>query len=61
MYSPEQFRKFMRIGKPIGGRDIPSMKWLADTPFSVTEIDGMYEFLRAHHGMNTVMPNIALY
>jgi mono/diheme cytochrome c family protein len=51
MYSPEQFRHFMRTGKPIGGRDIPKMKWVADTPFTDNEIDGMYEFLRVHHGI----------
>lgn len=53
MYSPEQFRLFMRTGKPIGGRDIPSMRWVADAPFTDTEIDGMCEFLRAHHGIKT--------
>jgi cytochrome c553 len=51
IYSREQFRTFMRTGKPIGGRDIPSMRWVAGTPFSDTEIDGMYEFLRSHHGL----------
>lgn len=51
MYSPEQFRHFMRTGKPIGGRDIPNMNWVAQTPFSDFEIDGMYEFLRNHHGI----------
>jgi hypothetical protein len=28
---------------------MPGMKWVATTPFSDHEIDGMYEFLRAHH------------
>jgi cytochrome c553 len=51
MYSLEQFRQFMRTGKPIGGRDVPNMRWVADAPFSDAEIDGMYEFLRAHHGV----------
>lgn len=51
MYSPEQFRHFMRTGEPIGGRNIPNMKWVAKAPFSDLEIDGMYEFLRAHHGI----------
>jgi cytochrome c553 len=51
MYSPEQFRHLMRTGEPIGGREIPNMKWVAGTPFSDLEIHGMYEFLRAHHGV----------
>jgi cytochrome c553 len=51
MYSREQFRRFMRTGKPIDNRDIPSMRWVADTAFSDLEIDGMYEFLRVHHGI----------
>lgn len=50
VYTSDQFRQFMRTGTPIGGRDIPNMKWVADTPFTDDEIDGMYEFLRAHHG-----------
>jgi cytochrome c553 len=59
MYSPEEFRTFMRTGKPIGGRDIPSMQWVAETPFSDTEINGMYEFLRGHHGLgNDAQPAI---
>ncbi|GIL05777.1 MAG: hypothetical protein BroJett031_22970 [Betaproteobacteria bacterium] len=49
MYSPEQFREFMRTGKPIGGRDIPNMRWVVEAPFSDAEIDGMYQFLRVHH------------
>lgn len=53
MYSREQFRHFMRTGKPIGGRDIPSMRWVAETPFSDREIEGMYEFLRALFGLKT--------
>lgn len=51
MYSREQFRDFMRTGKPIGGRDIPSMTWVADAPFTDREIDGMYEFLRTRYGL----------
>jgi hypothetical protein len=39
----------MRTGEPVGGRDIPRMKWVAETPFSDLEIDGMYDFLRSHH------------
>jgi cytochrome c553 len=50
-YSREQFRQFMRTGKAVDGRDIPSMRWVATTPFTDGEIDGMYEFLRAHHGI----------
>jgi cytochrome c553 len=53
MYSQEQFKHFMRTGKPIGGRDIPNMKWVGDTPFTDFELDGMYEFLRAHHRIKT--------
>jgi cytochrome c553 len=53
MYSPEQFRTLMRTAKPIGGRDIPSMRWVAETPFSDTEISGMYEFLRGRHGLGS--------
>jgi cytochrome c553 len=51
MYSPQQFRHLMRTGKPIGGRDIPNMGWVVNASFSDYEIDGMYEFLRAHHGI----------
>ena len=53
MYSREQFRHFMRTGQPVDGRDIPSMKWVAETPFSDLEIDGIYDFLRAHHGITS--------
>jgi mono/diheme cytochrome c family protein len=51
MYSREQFLNFMRTGEPFGGRDIPSMTWVADTPFSDHEIHGMYEFLRTRYGL----------
>jgi cytochrome c553 len=57
MYSPEQFHTFMRTGKPIDGRDIPSMRWVAETPFSDTEISGMYEFLRAYHRLGKSRPS----
>lgn len=51
-YSPGQFHNFMRTGKPIGGRDIPEMSWVAEAPFTDGEIQGMYEFLRHHHGLD---------
>jgi cytochrome c553 len=52
IYSDEQFRHLMRTAQPVGGRALdPDMTWVADAPFTDDEIAGVYQFLRAHHGL----------
>jgi cytochrome c553 len=51
IYGPEDFRRLLRTGKPIGGRDIPKMNWMPDVDFTDAEIDELYAFLRSHHGI----------
>lgn len=48
-YEPAQFRHLLRTGKPIGGRDIPLMGWMADVSFTDQEIADLYTFLREYH------------
>lgn len=51
-YSPEQFTHLMRTAEPIGGRKLDeNMDWVAEAPFTDEEIRGLYQFLRAHHGL----------
>lgn len=52
-YQPSQFLRLMRTGKPIDGRDIPGMRWLADVDFTDREIADLYNFLREYHGLGT--------
>lgn len=50
-YTAEQFLHLIRTAEPPGGRTLdPNMRWVADAPFSDTEIDDLYRFLRSHHG-----------
>ncbi len=52
-YSPQQFVNLVRTAKPLDGRALDDdMSWLADAPFSDTEIADLYAFLRQHHGMD---------
>jgi cytochrome c553 len=53
-YGPEQFRRLMRTGEPIGGRELRVMGWVAREAFSFftdQEIDDIRVFLREHHGI----------
>lgn len=51
-YSLEQFTHLMRTAEPIGGRKLDeNMDWIAEAPFTDEEITGLYQFLRAHHGL----------
>ncbi len=52
IYDPGQFRTLLHTGKPIGGRDIPKMSWMADAGFTDAEISDLYAFLRAYHGLD---------
>ncbi len=49
IYGPDEFRNLLHTGKPIGGREIPKMNWMADAGFTDAEIDDIYAFLRAYH------------
>jgi cytochrome c553 len=53
IYDPDQFRDLIRTGRPIDGRDMPKMSWLADVDFTEQEIEDLYVFLRRHHGLDT--------
>jgi len=53
-YQPEQFRSLIRTGRPIDGRDMPKMSWMAAVDFTEQEIDDLYAFLRRHHGLESV-------
>lgn len=58
IYRPDQFLDLMRTGKPIDGRDMPKMSWIADVGFTEQEIEDLYVFLRRHHGLDTAaVPN----
>ena len=52
-YSAEQFRRLLRTGKPVDGRDIAAMGWMPDVDFTDQEFAGLYVFLRAYHGLDT--------
>src|SRR5688572_33081478 len=51
VYSPEDFVRLLKTGKPPGGRDIPKMSWMPAVDFTDQEIDDLYAFLREHHGL----------
>jgi len=51
VYDAGQFRTLLRTGKPIDGRDIPKMGWMAQVDFTEGEIADLYAFLRAYHGL----------
>lgn len=52
IYGPEDFRRLLHTGKPIGGRDIPKMGWMPDVGFTDGEISDLYAFLRAYHHLD---------
>jgi len=49
-YSPEDFVRLLKTGKPPDGRDIPKMSWMPTVDFTDQEIDDLYAFLRELHG-----------
>lgn len=54
MYGRDEFRHLLRTGKPIGGRDLGEMSWVARNGFvhfTDQEIDDIRVFLREHHGL----------
>ncbi|MDP1859269.1 MAG: c-type cytochrome [Gemmatimonadaceae bacterium] len=54
LYQPDQFRHLMRTGKPIDGRNIDEyMGWLAKVDLTDRDIEDLYTFLRAYHGLGT--------
>ena len=60
MYDRNQFRHLLRTGKPIGGRDLGEMSWVARNGFvhfKVQEIDDIRMFLRQHHGLSKESAN----
>ena len=50
IYDRAQFGALLQSGRPIGGRPIPKMSWMADVGFTEQEIDDLYAFLREYHG-----------
>lgn len=52
LYSRQQFVHLIRTAQPFDGRKLDeNMQWLADAPFTDEEVNGLYEFLRTHHGL----------
>ena len=54
LYGRDEFRKLLRTGESIGGRDLGEMSWVARNGFvhfTDQEIDDIREFLREHHGL----------
>lgn len=51
-YSADQFRDFMKTGRPLDGREIPLMSWLPEVGFTDGEILDLDVFLRRHHGLD---------
>lgn len=49
IYDRAQFGTLLQTGRPIGGRAIPKMSWMADVGFTEREIDDLYAFLREYH------------
>lgn len=59
MYGRNEFRRLMRTGEPIGGRDLGEMSWVARNGFAHfkdQEIDDIRTFLREHHGLPREFP-----
>lgn len=56
IYGPDEFRRLLHTGKPIGGRDIPKMSWMPEVDFTDEEIDDLYRFLRLYHGLEPPGP-----
>lgn len=53
LYSREQFTHLIRTAEPFDGRKLDdNMQWLADAPFTDEEVNGLYDFLRNHHGLD---------
>jgi cytochrome c553 len=53
-YSPDQFRRLLRTGEPVSGRDLGIMSWAAREAFSLftdEEIADIHAFLKQHHGL----------
>jgi cytochrome c553 len=57
IYGPEHFARFMRTGKPLDGRALPKMSWLADVGLTEREIEDLYLFLREFHGLPVRPPD----
>ncbi len=50
-YGRDAFHALIRTNTAIGGRRIPPMEWTPDAGFTDGEIDDLYAFLRAYHGL----------
>lgn len=51
IYSPEDFVRLLKTGKPPDGRDLPKMSWMPTVDFADQEIHDLYAFLRELHGL----------
>lgn len=56
IYDRAQFGTLLHTGRPIGGRSIPKMSWMADVGFTEREVDDLYAFLREYHGGKGARP-----
>ena len=54
MYAREEFRRLLRTGAALGGRELGEMGWVARNAFvhfKDQEIDDLHTFLREYHGL----------
>jgi cytochrome c553 len=51
-YDPVAFRTLIRSNRAVGGRRIAPMGWTPEVGFTDVELDDLYAFLRAYHGLD---------
>jgi len=56
-YDPDAFRTLIRSNRAVGGRRIAPMGWTPEVGFTDVELDDLYAFLRAYHGLDPAAPS----
>lgn len=51
-YDREQFRRLLRTATSSGGRTVDPMDWVLSVDFTDQEIEDLYRFLKAYHGLD---------
>ena len=51
-YTQDTFRRLLRTATSVDGRKLEPMGWIRNVDFTDQEIDDLYAFLRAHHGLD---------
>lgn len=51
-YSQDTFRHLLRTATSVDGRKLEPMSWVRNVDFTDQEIDDLYAFLRARHGLD---------